>query len=152
MAHYFFDTSAVGKRYHAEIGTARVNAILTEPNSTCVISRLSVVELHSVLAKKVRTGQLARDEFEKATRQFRSDVAAKRLRVARLLTTHFTSAERLIRRIGPQRNLRTLDALQLAVVLSLQVTGQPISFVCADLALCAIASSEGLTVVNPEIP
>ena len=108
-------------------------------------------ELHSVFAKKVRIGEIDQASFQRLTRRFRGDVAAKRLRVIRLTAAHFQSAERLIRRIGLTKNLRTLDALQLAVALNLNEPGQPIEFVCADHALCTLAIAEGLSVVNPEV-
>ena len=149
MPVHFFDTSAICKHYHAETGTAKVDALLEMPSASQLISRLSVVELHSVFAKKVRIGELATDVFQKLTRRFRGDVAARRLRVIRLTAAHFQSAERLIRRIGLTKNLRTLDALQLAVAINLNEPGQPIQFVCADQTLSALAVAEGLSVVNP---
>jgi uncharacterized protein len=146
----FFDTSAIAKHYHAENGSANVDSLLAEVGATQVISRLTFVEMHSVFAKKVRTGTLDAADFQKLTRRFRADVAGKRLRVVRVTARHFQSAERLIRRIGPVQNLRTLDALQLAVAISLNEPVRPIQLVCCDLALCSIASAEGLAVVNPE--
>ena len=77
---------------------------------------------------------------------------AKRLRVVRLTVAHFSAAVDLIRRVGLVQNLRTLDALQLAVALDLNDPGRPVTFVCADAALCTIAAAEGLTVINPEVP
>lgn len=151
MPIHFFDTSAIAKHYHVETGTAKVDALLDLPNASQVISRLSVIELHSVFAKKVRIGELDQAVFQKLTRRFRGDVAARRLRVVRLAVAHFQSAERLIRRIGLTKNLRTLDAIQLAVAPNLNEIGSPIEFVCADQALCAQAVNEGLTVVNPEV-
>ena len=151
MPIHFFDTSAISKHYHGETGTAKVDALLDLPDASQVISRLSVVELHSVFAKKVRIGELGQADFQKMTRRFRGDVAAPRLQVIRLTAAHFQSAERLIRRIGPTKNLRTLDALQLAMALSLNEPAQPIEFVCADHALGALAIAEGLSVVNPEV-
>jgi predicted nucleic acid-binding protein len=150
MAVHFFDTSAISKHYHAETGTAKVDALLVLPDANPVISRLSVVELHSVFAKKVRIGELDPASFQKLTRRFRGDVAARRLRVIRLTAAHYQSAERLIRRIGLTKNLRTLDALQLAVAINLNDPGQLIEFVCADQGLCTLAIAEGLSVVNPE--
>ncbi|HEX4609292.1 MAG TPA: type II toxin-antitoxin system VapC family toxin [Urbifossiella sp.] len=152
MADHFFDTSAISKHYQAETGTAKVDALLSVGGTGQLISRLSVVELHSALAKKVRTGHLSQGDFLLLARRFRGDVATRRLRVVRLLVAHFQSAERLIRRIGLTQNLRTLDAVQLAVALSLNEPGRPITFVCADHALCAIAAAEGLPTVNPEVP
>ena len=78
MPVHFFDTSAISKHCHAETGTGKVDALLASPNASQVISRLSVVELHSVFANKVRVGQLDQASFQKMTRRFRGDVAAKR--------------------------------------------------------------------------
>ncbi len=152
MPDHVFDTSAIAKHYHGETGTAKVDALLAVPGAAQYVSRLSVVEFHSVFAKKVRTGVLPAGSFDTLTGRFRKDVAAKRLQVVRLLVAHFKTAERLIRRIGPGQNLRTLDALQLAVALGLNRPGRPVTFVCADLALSAAAVAEGLTVINPEVP
>jgi len=63
MPLHFFDTSAISKHYHAETGTAKVDALLDLPNASQIISRLSVVELHSVFAKKVRIGELDQQIF-----------------------------------------------------------------------------------------
>lgn len=152
MTDYFYDTSPVAKNYHPEPGSAKVAALLATPAARHIISRLAGVEFHSFPAKKCRAGLMSRGTFDVTVRRFRADVRAKRFRVVRLTEAHHRSAERLIRRIGPTQNLRTLDALQLAVALGLNGPGRPVTFVCADQALCAIAAAEGLTVVNPELP
>lgn len=152
MAHNFFDTSALVKHYHAEIGTPKVDAMLASAGGTHFISRLAGVELYSVFAKKVRMGQLTTVAFQQIIRRFRGDIAAKRLRVVRLLIHHFRAAEVRLRRVGTTQNLRTLDALQLATAVQLNDPAAPVRFVSADHALCAIATAEGLTVINPEVP
>ena len=63
MASYIFDSSALGKHSHAEIGTVFVDALLQEPGAQHGISRLTVVERHSVFAGKVRTGVIAAAAF-----------------------------------------------------------------------------------------
>lgn len=138
MTAYFYDTSALNKHYHPEPGTAKVDALLGHAGATHTITKLASVELHSAFAKKCRAGLLTRPESEVITRGFRADVRRKRFRVVRLMNAHHRSAVRLIRRHGPTQNLRTLDALQLAVALSLN---DPITFVCADQALCAVAAA-----------
>src|SRR5262245_3948866 len=114
------------------------------------ISRFSVVEMQSVFSKKVRTGAISPEEFDKVSRQFRGDVAARRIKVIRLLVAHFRIAEQLIRRHATGKNLRTLDALQLAVAIRMNAT-DPVRFICADQSLCAIAIDEGLVTINPEV-
>src|SRR4051812_6178249 len=106
MAISVFDTSALGKHYHPEVGSPVVDQLLGVSDDVHAISRFSVIELHSVLAKKVRTGALTTPEFNAITRRFRGDVGARRLRVIRLLVAHFHLAEQLIRRHGPTKNLR----------------------------------------------
>ena len=152
MPDYFFDTSAIAEHDHAETGTAKVDALLAEAGSSHTVSRLAVVGLHSVFAKKVRTGQIVRTAFENLTRRFRRDVRARRLDVVRLTAAHFDAAVDLIRRVGPGQNLRTLDALQLAVVPDRNEPARRITFVCADAPLGAIATAEGLAVLNQEVP
>ncbi len=150
MADHFLDTSALGKLYHAELGTTEVDRLLNEPGAGHFISRLSVVEIQSMFAGKVRTNVLTRQDFELLRRRFAADVAGRRLNVVRMTSVHYREAERLIRAHGMARSIRTLDALQLAVALSLQRRGMLGDFVCADRNLCAIATIEGLSVINPE--
>lgn len=150
MGDHYFDTSAIGKHYCPEAGTAKVDALLATEGVVQIISRLAIVEVHSALVKKVRTGHLTAAESVVLARRFQGDVAAGRLRVVRLLVAHFQSAERLIRRVGLTQNLRTLDAVQLAVALGINTPARQVTFICSDQPLCALAAAEGLTVINPE--
>lgn len=149
---HFFDTSAIGKHYHREVGSTVVNHLLMMPASRQNIARLTVVEFHSSLAKKVRTGRIPIREFHASSIRFQADILAKRFAVIRVTVPHFLTAERLVRRISTTRNPRTLDALQLAVAIFLKTPERPITLVSADQALCAIAQSEGLAAINPELP
>ncbi len=58
MPNYFLDTSALAKLYHRESGSEYMDWIVTESGSRSIISRLSIVEIESVLAIKVRTGEI----------------------------------------------------------------------------------------------
>ncbi len=129
-----------------------MDQLRTDPASRHFISRLTVVEIQSVFAKKVRTGLLSLADFQLLCRRFLADVRRRRFRAVRITAVHFGAAEQLIRRLAPSQNLRTLDALQLAVALDLQGQGLIGRFVCADHSLCAIATAEGLPIINPEIP
>ena len=48
MPGYFWDTSALVKHYHPELGTAKVDALLQVPGLQQVLSRLGVTETFSV--------------------------------------------------------------------------------------------------------
>lgn len=150
MARHFLDTSALVKRYHPEAGTVAVDRLLDDPAAEPVISRLTLVEMTSVFAGKVRTGELAPADFARLRGLFAADVARRRYRVVRMLNAHYGRAQRLIQAHGIARQIRTLDALQLAAALELHRAAPLDSFVCADQRLCILAAGEGLTVLNPE--
>ena len=150
MPVYFFDTSAVVKRYHTEKGTPEIDRLLSEPGSSFYISRLSTVEVQSVFALKVRTQAITLQDLQKLQKLFAEDVASRRLLVLRMLQSHYREAERLLRKHGPTKSFRTLDALQLSFALDLSRKGMLDHFVCADSKFCIVAQDEGLSVINPE--
>ena len=73
MSSYFFDTSALAKLYHPEIGTPKVVEIVETVGVQIRISRLTVVELRSVFAIKVRTQVVTREDVSLLLRQFQED-------------------------------------------------------------------------------
>lgn len=152
MPRYFFDTSALVKHYHVELGSPNVDLIPGESGSAYFIARLTLAEAPSLFAKKVRTGEIADVDFDRLRLRFFADVRIRTVTPVRILNAHFESAGDLIARHGKTRQIHTLDALQLAVALAIQ---QPVpidQFVCADQRPCDIALLEGLSVINPERP
>src|SRR3990172_12858729 len=149
MGRYYFDTSALVKRFRLEIGTDAVDALFADRTSSFLISRLGIIETVSALALKVRIGELPVADYKVARKKFLGDVAQGNLKVVRLLVAHYRNAERLIDRHAASRRFRTLDALQLSVALDLGQQGQIDTFVCADKALCEIAVLENLATLNP---
>jgi uncharacterized protein len=152
MPRYFFDTSALVKHYHSELGSPEVDAILGEVGSEFWISRLTLAEAPSAFAKKVRTGELSEIDFERLRLRFFDDIRNRMVTPVRILNAHFQAAGDLIATHGKTRQIYTLDSLQLAVALSIQQPAPIDRFVCADQRLCEIARIEGLAVLNPEQP
>jgi hypothetical protein len=62
MADHFFDSSALAKHYHAEVGSAKGEELLAEAGARYLISRLTVLELQSVFARQVRVDTHCRAE------------------------------------------------------------------------------------------
>jgi len=144
----FLDTSALAKLYHHENGTDVLERHLAaEP--TAFVSRIGVVEMHSVLAGLVRTKELDLAAMEILRRKFRSDARKYRFRVTTLGAKHYEKAEELLVAHGPI-GLRTLDSLQLAVALDLFEYQLIDTFIGADRILCRIAPLVGLKTFNPE--
>jgi predicted nucleic acid-binding protein len=53
MPLYFFDTSALVKRYHIEAGSEKVNELFDNPEGIFVITSIAVTEFVSALARKL---------------------------------------------------------------------------------------------------
>jgi len=153
LPSYFLDTSALAKLYHKESGSEHMDRLLEQRGSQSLISHLSIVEIESVLAIKMRTGEIDEPAREIARRRFRADLAQRRLLVATpVLERHFHTARKLLVRYGVSDGLRTLDALQLAIAVDLHQLGQIGLLVAADQRLCRVASMAGCVSVNPEKP
>jgi predicted nucleic acid-binding protein len=150
MSNHFLDTSGLVKHYHQEVGTPKVDRLWAGPSAKLFISRLSVVETVSVLAKKVRTGAISAVDFNLLRSRFFADLRNRRPIIVRLLSRHFQEADQLIQRYGLTQALYTLDALQLAVALDLRRRGMLDEVVTADRVFVTLASAEGLPVLNPE--
>ncbi len=150
MVHYFFDTSALAKYYHPELGSDRVALIVSQSDRRVLISSLGFVEIQSVFAIKVRSGAIRREDAGLQRAQLMVDVAAGLIEVWRMNADHFAGAERLIGRYAFSHRLRTLDAIQLAVAADLQNQGLLDRFVAADRTLIEVARLEEFPVLNPE--
>ena len=81
MSRYFFDSSALAKRYHRETGTEKVALRFDEPGREIRISRLSFVEVQSVFAMKVSAGFISLAEAGQQRARLVVDVAAGQIEV-----------------------------------------------------------------------
>jgi predicted nucleic acid-binding protein len=152
MARYYFDTSALVKYDHVEAGTDDVRRLLGEPGAESFIARLATVEMLSGFAGKVRVGAFSSEDFDKLRRRFLADVRKRLLRPIRVLNAHFQTAGELIAKHAMSRQLRSLDALQLAVALHLHHAFPIDRFICSDQRLCEVAAPGkigGLTTLTP---
>lgn len=149
MPGYFVDTSALAKLYHWEVGSERMEALMQSSDSRLIISQLSLVEIESVFATKVRTGELDKTALAQLRGLFYADLARGRFEVVLLGRGHFQGAEALVRTYAVDHGLRTLDALQLSVALDLRRRGAASKLVTSDRTMCEVAAREDLPVVDP---
>lgn len=70
MAYYLLDTSALVKYYHLEIGSPTVIALVDDPTHFCFISHISLAEMHSAFARRVRAGEITAAQFRQWQRRF----------------------------------------------------------------------------------
>lgn len=150
MGLYFLDSSALVKRYVTEVGSGWIDQIFDPGASNqLIIARITWVEVLSALARRQREGNLAPDDTAQAIRAFRFDLDT-RYRTVEMDALLVDAAGDLVMR----HPLRAYDAVQLASALRVQqglaqVQVPPLTFVCADDRLIAIAQAEGLSANNP---
>jgi hypothetical protein len=89
MANFYFDSSALVKYYHEEVGSSEVIRLIQTPATRHYISRLTFIELHSAFGGKVRSGHIAPDQFELSCERLRRDVFARRFRVLPMKALHY---------------------------------------------------------------
>lgn len=147
---YFWDSSALVKRYVAETGTSWVQAV-TGPSArnAHLVARITWVEVTSALARRQREGSLSPEQVAKALRAFRFDWNTQ-FRVVDLDQPLAELAGQLLAR----HPLRAYDAVQMASALRIHPSfsssrSTSLTFVAADDRLLGAAEAEGLQVDNP---
>jgi len=150
MTTYYFDTSALSKRYVRETGSAWVCMVL-DPTAghTLLTARITMVEIYSALARRKREGSVSPADCEIAAHAFASHSATQYEFVEFDL-----NVVNLARDLLERYPLRAYDAVQLASALiadrALQaVRLSPLVFSSADDRLNMAAAGEGLAVDNP---
>jgi predicted nucleic acid-binding protein len=149
---YFFDSSALVKRYVAETGTPWVQAVTTPlAQNTVVIARITWVEVLSAFARRQRLGDLSSDRVARVVDSFHYDLDVQ-YQVIELNDIVAENAGELIRR----HPLRAYDAVQLASALRMrpafaQAEPGSLTFVTADVRLGTVAQAEGMQVDNPNL-
>lgn len=150
MAVYFFDSSALVKRYVQEIGSAWVIGLTDkQAQNPIYIAGITVVEITAAMARRVRGRTLTPADAAQFLANFRYDLATQYV-VIDLLPKILTHAAVL----AEAHALRGYDAVQLAAALALQAARQvagisAITFISADQELNDAAVQEGLVMDEP---
>lgn len=150
MGAYFLDTSSLVKRYHQESGTEIVDQLFEESEHRLIISDISIIEFYSAIGLKVRTGEVKSTAFSTLRKLFSNDVAQGVYQIVRFGEKEKEEAVKLLIRYAPRYSLRTLDAIQLAMMKS-DGKEHITAVVCADEKFNQIIKFEGFRVVNPTI-
>lgn len=137
----YVDTSALLKRYIPEANSDSFDAYFVA-HAPVAISRLTLVEVRSGLARKRREGALSAKQERAAMDEVRIDIQDGALHVQPGADAHFIGAQHLIDRLG-HLPLRTLDALHLAIAEVEQVD----ELATADDVMRSAAAAMGLRVV-----
>jgi predicted nucleic acid-binding protein len=151
---YFFDTSALVKRYALEDGRKWVQSV-TDPvvANPIYIARIAGAEGIAAFMKKVRDGKIISADADRFMSDFRFDFA-NQYQIIEITESVVARAMALIQ----SHKLRGYDGVQLAVALTVNdlmlSIGMPrgmssLPLVSADDDLNAAAAAEGLMVEDP---
>lgn len=150
MLIYFFDSSALVKRYVNETGTAWAVKVTDSVTGNLIhVARITGVEVVSAITRRARSGSITLTDAARAIASFRHDF------LNNFIVTEITSAlTSRAMRLAETHALRGYDAIQLAA--ALDITTQGLSFgmpklilVSADTTLNSAALAESLNVEDP---
>jgi uncharacterized protein len=151
VSAYFFDSSALVKRYASEVGTGWVKSIAEDNNNSIYIAQITIVEVIAAIERRKRRNppEITAADASAAARSFRADALTRYLKVniSNSLIEDATN-------VAEKHGLRAYDAVQLAAALTLQQLRlankmQGLILISADTDLNSAAAAEGLTVDNP---
>ncbi len=140
----YVDTSVLAAYYCPEALSEQAEALLLAMDRPA-ISRLTEVELASAVSRKVRMGELSRNDGNGILRLFRSHVNDHAYTTLSVTSEHYAEAEKWIAQFAVP--LRTLDALHLAVA-----SASRLSILTADRRLADAADEFGIAVRLIEDP
>lgn len=148
MSNFFVDTSALGRRYLSEVGSAWVRSWITPASKNVIlVSDLTSIEMFSVLARRQREKFISELDTEAARNEVLLHIEKEYLSV-RLESDVLIQARELV----GKHALRTLDAIQLSCALkATNVLGEAMVFVSADKNLLVAAAAEGFATDNPNL-
>ena len=145
MDYFYFDTSALAKRYAPEAGSEKVDSIISDKENIIVIGNIAITEIYSALSKKHRTGEISKQDFLSAVYRFEKDISESSYRFLEVDNQIITATKILILTYP---GLRTYDAFHLALALELSALNPVV--VTSDALLLETCRAEGLKVINPE--
>ena len=146
MSNFFVDSSALGKRYLAEVGSAWVLSWIRKSSGNVVIvCDLAPIEIFSAFARLQGEKLLLPTNAAILQKALLIDMEMEYISVA-LDAPSLIQARSLVSKYP----LRTLDAIQLACAQSATTNlGEPLVVVSGDNRLLSAAGAEGFVTDNP---
>ena len=150
MSISYLETSALVKRYVVEVGSDWIRTLLkSDRTPTVFTSHLTVVEAVCAFARRRREGVLSPEHHARILTSFDYD--------SKYLYNLLAVAPAVVqtaRALANQHPLRAYDAVQLATAWLanenlVRSEQRPLTFICADNHLVAIAQAAGLLTANP---
>lgn len=137
---FFFDTSALIKRYISETGSNKVDELF-EIAENIIVSPVTKIEAHSTLKRLLATNLISKADYETVKSNIDYD-----FRYFTVLSLNEEIEKEAINLIETYQ-LKTLDSIQLASVLYRKTDIR--SFIVSDVKLKNAAEAENIEVIDP---
>ena len=154
MHYFYFDASALAKRYVEEVGSDRIDFLFTNvPLARLQCLTIGAVEVFWICVRKRNDGRISDDQFAESTTYLKSEIIGIQSNFRKLSVPDSLvwSAMDLIE----THSLNSVDAMVLRSALNisseLRSTGDTLVLVASDQRLLRAARTEGLQIFNPEI-
>lgn len=145
MPVYYFDTSALVKRYSRERGTKTVNTLLAKRGRLAILGSVAIPEFYAALALKARLGELTRDDWYSVLFKFEAEADRGLYQFVTPSSRTFLATKQFIL---DYPFLRSAQALHL--VLAQELRPLRLSFVSSDRQVLELCRPFGITPINPE--
>lgn len=145
MPYYYFDSTALVKRYSMERGTRIVNRLMVKRGKVAIIPTWTVTEFYASFCNRTQQGELTRDDCYSVIHKFeRESVQGLFHFISPTMHTYLATKELAME----YPSLRTMQVMHLALALELKPLR--LTVVSADAPLLLASKAAGLHIVNPE--
>lgn len=145
MSILFLDASALVKLYIEELGSEELLEQVDRPGVRLALSSLSRVECRSALRRKQRLEKMRKEVVDDLLLRFDSDFVGSFL--IQPIDNHVIDEAV---RLTDAKVLKAYDAIQLASCMRLRqsLSGEDVTFACADRQLMRAADEEGVSILD----
>jgi predicted nucleic acid-binding protein len=150
MNYFYFDSSALVKRYAKEIGARLVGNLCQKEEVAIFISDITLAELGAAFARKLREREITEVEYTVMLGDLQDDYLYEYFKVP----INFEVLNLAVS-LARKRALRGYDAVQLACAVKVKEAVMTeeheakITFIVADKTLEKTARAEGFVTINP---
>ena len=154
MYYFYFDASALAKRYTDEVGSDKIDFFFDNvplERLSCLI--LGAIEVFWICIRKRNDNRITNHQFERATTHLRHEVINNQSGFKTISVPDSLVWDSI--RLIETHSLNSVDAMVLCSALDtateLRSTSDRLVLVASDQRLLRAARAEGLQVFNPEI-
>jgi predicted nucleic acid-binding protein len=153
MYYFYFDASALAKRYIEEVGSDKIDFLFANvPLTRLQCLTIGAVEVFWICIRKRNDGRISADQFAESTTYLKSEIIDIQSNFRKVSVRDFFVWDAMP--LIETHSLNSVDAMVLSSALKvathLRSTRDTSVFVASDQRLLRAARAEGLQIFNPE--